>query len=150
MGDSSSIEVPYFIKVYCQNRYTEILEYLDDKTFKKLFRDKEINIKVLDGKGQYAKCLVTRPVKPLTVLRNPMLLMAAELEFRTYKTTHRISLQEARYLLIDSYPKCNCITEPYSALNLIKEKKGSFKLSLTEIVTLAKERRERKMQKCYA
>lgn len=137
---NSTIEVPYFVQRYCNGRFSEVVEYITDKKFDRLFRD-GIQVSVLAKEEGLLKCRVRRPVKPLTVMHNSMLLMAAELEYRTYEVSYPISLQEARWLLVDSYPKTNCIAQPYSVLKLIKEKKGSFKLSLDETIKLSKQRK---------
>lgn len=157
------LDVPYFVKVYCQDRYSEVIEYLDDSSLKKLFSKEKlrlntgcksqkylgdnISLEVLENTGNYTRCKIRRSVKPLTVMRNPMLLFAAELEYRTYAVTHPISLQEARYILVDNYPETNNISQSNSCLTLIKEKKGCFKLSLNDVRQIS---RERKGEKCIS
>lgn len=176
------IEVPNFVRFYCQDRYTETLEYLDEKDLKKAFnrhslklitssRLSEIkkNDPVLSNihsssfyEGQnvehfiiigreegLAKVLVKYPVLPLTVMKKAMLKRSAELEFLTYSTNFPISLQEARYQLVDEYPETNVNytpsipwLNPHSCINLIRETKGCFKLSLNETVAISKQRRQ--------
>lgn len=127
------IEVPHFVKIYCQNRTTEYTKYLDPIQLKKAFHNKDLTIKALDNIDDLTRCLITQRVKPLTVLNNPMLMYAAELEYRTWKVEHPISIQEARWLLQDAYPKTNCgVIYPISSLILIRENKGCCKLSLIE------------------
>jgi hypothetical protein len=81
-------------------------------------------------------------------------MYAAELEYRTWKVEFPITLQEARWKLIDSYPQTNNIAQPDSCLILIQERKGACKLSISEIVELATERRIARRKKeerlCYA
>jgi hypothetical protein len=83
-----------------------------------------------------------------------MLMYAAELEYRTWRVEYPISLQEARYLLIDSYPQTNNSAQPDSCLILIQERKGACKLTLSETIELASERRIARKKKeeklCYA
>lgn len=142
------IEVPNFIRFYCENRYTEVIEYLDKDEYTKIFRRARTGevkiVKAIAKESGLTKVLVRYKVKPLTVMKNPMLKRAAELEFMTYATNYPISLQEARYILIDEYPQTNCLNEPISCLLLIRENKGCFKLSLNETVKLAEERRQMK------
>jgi hypothetical protein len=148
------IEVPHFVKVYCQNRTTEYTKYLDPIQLKKAFHNKDLKVKVLDKIDTLIRCHITQVVKPLTVLKNPMLMYAAELEYRTWKVEFPITLQEARWKLIDSYPQTNNIAQPDSCLILIQERKGACKLSISEIVELATERRIARRKKeerlCYA
>lgn len=140
-GQGNLIDVPYYVIVYCQNRYSEVVEYLNERQLRKAYRDKECRIKVKGNEGGLTKCVIKRPVKPLTVLRNPMLLYAAELEYRTWGVMHRISLHEARYLFVDTYPETNNVAQPNSVLKLIKEKKGALKLSLSQLCEIADERK---------
>lgn len=146
------IEVPHFVRVYCQNRTTEYTKYLDPIQLKKAFHNKDLKVKVCPGGYNYGtesltRCLITQTVKPLTVLKNPMLLYAAELEYRTWKVEFPITLQEARWKLIDSYPQTNNVAQPDSCLVLIQERKGACKLDINETVDIARERRR---QRCYA
>jgi hypothetical protein len=79
-------------------------------------------------------------------MKNPMLLRAAELEYKTYNGEFPISIQEARWILIDEYsdkyPELNSINQPISCLNLIRKHKGTFKLCLNDTVRIANERRQ--------
>lgn len=148
------IEVPHFVKIYCQNRTTEYTKYLDPIQLKKAFHNKDLKVKVLDKIDDLVRCHITQIVKPLTVLKNPMLMYAAELEYRTWKVEFPITLQEARWKLIDSYPQTNNVAQPDSCLILIQERKGACKLNISEIVELANERRANRRKKeerlCYA
>jgi hypothetical protein len=148
------IEVPHFVKVYCQNRTTEYTKYLDPIQLKKAFHNKDLKVKVLDKIDNLVRCHITQVVKPLTVLKNPMLMYAAELEYRTWKVEFPITLQEARWKLIDSYPQTNNVAQPDSCLILIQERKGACKLSISETVEIATERRSIRRKKeeklCYA
>lgn len=149
------IEVPHFVKIYCQNRTTEYTKYLDPTQLKKAFHNKDLKVKVCPGGYNYGtesltRCYITQTVKPLTVLKNPMLMYAAELEYRTWKVEYPISLQEARWLLIDSYPQTNNVAQPDSCLILIQERKGACKLNINQTVELAQERRQKRRQTCYA
>lgn len=154
------IEVPHFVRIYCQNRTTEYTKYLDPIQLKKAFHNKDLSVKVCkDGHYNYGlekltRCRIIQRVKPLTVLKNPMLIYAAELEYRTWRVEYPISLQEARWLLIDSYPQTNNVAQPDSCLILIQERKGACKLSISETVELATERRQARRRKettsCYA
>lgn len=141
------IDVPHFVKVYCQNRTTEYISYLNPIQLKKAFHNKDLKIKVLGSIDNLTRCQITAQVKPLTVLKNPMLMYAAELEYRTWRVDYPITVQEARWLLIDSYPKTNNVAQPDSCLILIQERKGACKLTISETVQMASERRR---QKCYA
>lgn len=143
------IEVPHFVKIYCQNRTTEYIKYLDPIQLKKAFHNKDLKVKVLDKIDDLVRCYITQIVKPLTVLKNPMLMYAAELEYRTWKVEYPISLQEARWLLIDSYPQTNNVAQPDSCLLLIQERKGACKLTITETVEISKQRRKERRQACY-
>jgi hypothetical protein len=148
------IEVPHFVRIYCQNRTTEYTKYLDQIQLKKAFHNKDLKIKVLDKIDDLVRCHITQIVKPLTVLKNPMLMYAAELEYRTWKVEFPITLQEARWKLIDSYPQTNNIAQPDSCLILIQERKGACKLNISETVEIATERRSIRRKKeeklCYA
>lgn len=148
------IEVPHFVRVYCQNRTTEYTKYLDPIQLKKAFHNKDLKVKVLDKIDNLHRCHITQIVKPLTVLKNPMLMYAAELEYRTWRVDYPITVQEARWLLIDSYPQTNNVAQPDSCLILIQERKGASKLTISETVELANERRETRRNKedklCYA
>lgn len=136
------IDVPYFVKVYCQNRTTEYIKYLNPIQLKKAFHNKDLQVKTLGAIDDLTRCLITQRVKPLTVLKNPMLMYAAELEYRTWRVDNPISLQEARWLLQDSYPETNCgVVYPTSSLILIKEHKGCCKLDLTEQSRIVAERK---------
>lgn len=176
------IEVPYFIKCYCKNRYTETREFLDEYDLEKAFKryqlkklpDSQIS-KIKENDPVFADCsnssfyegenvehfiivgredgltkvLVKYPVLRLTVMKKPMLTRAAELEFMTYATNFPISLQEARYQLVDEYPNTHKPFTPYipwlnpdSCINLIRETKGCFKLSLNETQEISMRRRQ--------
>lgn len=141
----SIYNVPIYVSQYCKGRTSEIIEYLTDKEYSRLIRNPEIKVKVLDNeKGSiHIRCLITRRVLPLTVLKNPMLLRAAELEFKTYNGEYPISIQEARWILIDEYPQTNCIAQPYSCLELIRKRKNQFKLCLEDTIRISEERRGR-------
>lgn len=141
MESQEAKRIPHFVKEYCANRFTEIIQYLTETQYKRLYRTDGVKIKVLGNEGDLIRCFITRPVLPLTITRNPMLLRAAQLEYQTWAVEYPISLQEARWVLIDEYPKTNCIAQPYSCLNLIKEKKGCLKLSLNRTIELSKERK---------
>lgn len=149
------IEVPHFVKIYCQNRTTEYTKYLDPIQLKRAFHNKDLKVKVLDKIDNLVRCHITQIVKPLTVLKNPMLLYAAELEYRTWRVEYPISLQEARWLLQDSYSETNCGAHyPISSLILIKENKGAYKLDLLEQQQIVAERKKQgihgRRQGCYA
>lgn len=144
------IDVPHFVKVYCQNRTTQYIKYLSPLELKKAFHNKDLNVKVLDKSDDLTRCLITQQVKPLTVLKNPMLKYAAELEYRTWRVQFPITLQEARWLLIDSYPQTNNVAQPDSCLILIQERKGACKLDINETVEIAQQRRKQRRQACYA
>ena len=147
--ENSLYDVPEYVVKYCKGRFTEIVEYLTDEQYSKLYRRSEetsdVHLKVLprEAGSIYIRCLVTRRVLPLTVMKNPMLLRAAELEYKTYNGEYSISLQEARWLLIDEYPKTNCINQPYSCLELIRQHRTSHKLNLNDTVRICKERRNK-------
>lgn len=150
-NDVPLIEVPHFVKVYCQNRTTEYIKYLDPIQYKKAFHNPDLKVKVLDKVDDLVRCYITQNVKPLTVLKNPMLMYAAELEYRTWRVSYPISLQEARWLLVDSYPQTNNVAQPDSCLILIQERKGACKLTISETVEVANQRRkERRQGSCYA
>jgi hypothetical protein len=60
------------------------------------------------------------PIKPIVIYKDPMLRFAAELEDKVYQ--RRMSAVVARYQLIASYPKTNCLHFYHkSAINLIKD-----------------------------
>lgn len=145
--ENSLYHVPEYVVKYCKGRFTEIVEYLTEDQYKKLFRlscnNPDIRIKLLENEkdSSYIRCLVIRRVLPLTVIKNPMLLRAAELEYKTYNGEFPISLQEARWLLMDEYPKTNCINQPYSCLELIKQHRTSFRLDLSDTIRISRERR---------
>lgn len=150
---SSIYQVPEYVAKYCKGRITEVVEYLTDLQYAKLFRiaqtNPDIKLRTLESEkdSAYIRCLVTRRVLPLTVMKNPMLLRAAELEYKTYNGEYPISLQEARWILvdefIDKYPDVNSINQPMSCLNLIRKRKQQFKLCLNDVVRIAYERRKR-------
>lgn len=148
------IEVPHFVKIYCQNRTTEYTKYLDQIQLKKAFHNKDLKVKILDKIDNLIRCHITQVVKPLTVLKNPMLMYAAELEYRTWKVEFPISIQEARWLLQDSYPETNCGNcYPISSLLLIKEHKGSFRLDISMHQYVVEERKRQgihgRKKECY-
>lgn len=148
-NEKSLYDVPEYVVKYCKGRYTEIEEYLTDKQFSKLYHlaeeSSDITYKVLPSDTSYIRCLITRRVLPLTVMKNPLLLRAAELEYKTYNGEFPISLQEARWLLVDEfkdkYPEVNSINQPISCLNLIRQHRRSFKLTLSDTVRISQERR---------
>ena len=148
-NQNSLYTVPIFVAQYCKGRYTEVVEYLTDNQYSVLFRksqdNPDIKLRVLDSEkdSQYIRCLVTRRVLPLTVMKNPMLLRAAELEYKTYNGECSISLQEARWILEDEYPQTNNINQPNSVYLLIRRRKGQFNLSLSDVIRIAQERRQR-------
>ena len=152
-NEKSLYDVPDYVVKYCTNRKTEVIEYLTEDQYKKLFRiscdNPDIKIRILeDSKDSiYIRCLVTRRVLPLTVMKNPMLLRAAELEYKTYNGDYPISIQEARWLLIDEfkhkYPEINSINQPISCLNLIRQHRTTFKLDLNNTIRIARERKEK-------
>lgn len=167
------IQVPLYVKAYIYNRFTETLEWLDAKQFR--FFLNNYNLKSFDDKGReidptdadrcsndkgmqvekietsegIRKCLIKWPVKATTILKSPMLKYAAYLEFQTYAVTHKLSIQEARYNLIDEYPDTNCgEVYPESCLNLIRENKGCHKLTYEQFVKMKAGRS--KLQRQYA
>ena len=144
------IDVPHYVKVYCQNRTTEYITFLNPTQFKRAFHNQDMKVKVLDKIDDLTRCMITQNVKPLTVLKNPMLLYAAELEYRTWKVSYPITVQEARWLLIDSYPQTNNVAQPDSCLILIQERKGASKLTISETVEMSKQRRRERRHECYA
>lgn len=150
--ENSLYHIPEYVVAYCKGRFTEIVEYLTNDEFTKLFRrsqsNPDIKIRVLESEkdSSYIRCLVTRRVLPLTVKKNPMLLRAAELEYKTYNGEFPMSIQEARWKLIDEWPETNCICQPISCHILIKEHRKSARLPLSDVIRMAKERRS----KCIA
>lgn len=176
------IEVPYFVKCYCNDRYTETREYLDEADLEKAFKRYKLKplptsriSKIKKDEPVFADCsnssffegenvehfiiicredgltkvLAKYPVLRLTVMKKAMLKRAAELEFMTYATEYPISLQEARYQLVDEYPCTHKPFTPYipwlnpdSCNNLIRETKGCFKLSLNETQEISEQRRQ--------
>lgn len=149
------IEVPHFVRIYCQNRTTEYTKYLDPIQLKKAFHNKDLTIKALDNIDNLTRCLITQQVKPLTVLKNPMLLYAAELEYRTWRVEYPISVQEARWLLQDSYPETNCEPcYPISSRVLIRKQKGAYVLDMSEMAIIVESRKEQRIHGrkigCYA
>lgn len=147
MDTNSLYVVPEYVSKYCQGRYTEIVEYLTDKQYSILYqksqKDSDIKLKILGSEkdSQYIRCLVTRRVLPLTVMKNPMLLRAAELEYKTYNGEYPLSIQEAKWKLIEEYPETNNIAQSNSCHILIKQHKKTYRLSLNTVVRLAEERR---------
>lgn len=153
------IDVPHYVKVYCRGRKTEIMEYLTEKQFSRLIRihnlsqwsgnktmyspidNDNILVQVLGGEEGCFRCLITRKVRPLTVMKKPILLRAAELEYKTHSFDPPISLQEARWLLIDEFPETNNTAQPNSCIKLIEERRGTHKLSLSETVRKSAERK---------
>lgn len=144
---NSLYRIPDYVVAYCKGRYTEVIEYLTDHEYGILFRkseyDPDIKIVLLENeKGStYIRCLVIRRVLPLTVMKNPMLLRAAELEYKTYNGMYPMSLEEARWKLIDEFPETNNICQPNSCLKLIKEKRNQNKLPLSDVMRISEERR---------
>jgi hypothetical protein len=150
-NQNSLFEVPEYVSKYCKGRYTEVVEYLTEKQYSRLYqiseKNSDVKLRLLDSDkdSQYIRCLVTRRVLPLTVMKSPLLLRAAELEYKTYNGEYPISIQEARWILIDEfkdqYPDLNSINQPTSCLQLIKEHRRTFKLCLNDTIRLANERR---------
>lgn len=146
---TSLYDIPDYVAKYCKGRFTEVIEYLTDEQYSRLYRKSEessdITLKVLprERDSNYIRCLVTRRVLPLTVMKNPMLLRAADLEYKTYNGKFPISLQEARWILTDEYPETNNSFQPNSCRELIRKRKGQFKLCLSDTVRIANERRSK-------
>jgi len=149
----SLYNVPEYVRKYCKGRLTEVVEYLTEKQYSIYLRKyqhgeiKRLEVLGSEKDSQYIRCLVTRQVLPLTVMKNPMLKRAAELEYKTYNGEFPISLQEARWILVDEYgdkyPDLNSINQPTSCLVLIQHRRGQFKLCLNDTVRIANERRSR-------
>jgi hypothetical protein len=155
-------QIPDYVYDYCKNRQTEITEYLTigkyrtaserdsliDSAITSVLRKPGV-IRVIPFISQdtedYFKVVVIRKVLPLTVMKSKLLLRAAELESKTCRRDFPISLQEARYILIDEfgskYPDLNTICQPLSVLNLIRERRNQCTLDLVDTVRLAEERR---------
>jgi hypothetical protein len=159
------IAVPFYIKAYVYNRFIETIEWLDPRQFRffvnthnlkaydtngreidvahtdRISNDKGMQLDKLDSFEGVRKCLVKWPVKATTILREPMLKTAAYLEFQTYAVRHRLSIQEARYNLMEEYPDTNCSpTYDESCMNLIRENKGCLVLDFQQFQKLKAER----------
>jgi hypothetical protein len=146
----SIYDVPDFVYKYCKNRQTEIFEYLTQHEYQRLLDQPFTKVRVLEvlETSKLIRCKVIRPVLPLTVMRSKLLFRAAELEAKTCHKEFPIALQEARYILLDEfgkkYPDLNTITQPMSVINLIRRKRGQFRLELVDALRIADERRKGK------
>jgi hypothetical protein len=151
------IAVPLYVKAYVYNRFVESIEWLDAKQFRffvnqyslrvsennddRYINDKGMQLDKLETIDGIRKCLVKWPVKATTIIKDPMLMRAAYLEFQTYAVRHRLSIQEAKYILIDEYPDTNC-GEVYdeSCHNLIRKNKGCLELTYQQFEKLKADR----------
>jgi hypothetical protein len=146
-NNTSPYSVPKYVAEYCKGRYTEVIEYLTDEEYSKLYRKSEqtsdLSIQVLGSERNsiYIRCLVRRRVLPLTVMKNPMLLRAADLEYKTYNGEYPISIQEAKWKLISEFPETNNICQSNSCHILIRKHRNHFNLPLSDVVRIAQERR---------
>jgi hypothetical protein len=150
-------DIPDFVVKYCIGRKTEVIEYLTDMQYARLSVKAGVSVHIFNNQekdSNYIRCLVTRRVLPLTVMKSDLLLRAAELEYQTYNGKFPISLQEARWILVDEfvkkYPDVNTIDQPISCLKLIRRRNKQFKLPLVVALRIADERKERKCTVSFA